>query len=294
MNKDLYQSLYEQQDYETLVKQTASLSNLNMIRYHLIGLLGLGANQLILKIMVLKFTMIQQALSIFLKIHYEILKENRDFPEHALLIERYQSLPYLNQEVEAMVSQIKILFQKPPTTKPMDLYQLFLDAAEKQDHGLLMDLVPQLKPIHLFSAKATIKQLLVSMVPQRIKGMLVIALIDAKYDEVIVITKGDQSLSFNPIDTINPFADGTFEKYQSEIDALSKDPSIRQIAYSLLSTYMLAMVPFDIDPEYYFFSALISLAYTYLKLDPPLSYFNEEETKTILSKRMHLEAVLKM
>jgi hypothetical protein len=288
------QTLYEQQDYETLVKRTASLTDLNMIRYHVIGLLGMGANQMVLRVMLAKFAIIQKALVIFLKIHFEILKNNRQFQEHALLFEQYEQLPYLQQEVEEWVSKLKILFQKPPQSAYKDTLDMFLDAYEQENMDLLMDLIPQLKPIHLFSAKTQIKTLLTRPFPQRIKGMLVLALVDAKYDETISITKADKTLSFNPIDTVNPFQDGTFEDYQKQIDDMVKDPSVRQIGYSVLTTYMLTMIPFEIDPEYYFFKALVEIAYGYLKLNPPSLNETEDERVLIDKKKHHLETILKM
>ncbi len=289
-----FQTLYDLQDYETLVKRTAALKDLNMIRYHIIGLLGMGANQMVLKILLLKMPIIQKALTVFLKIHYEILKTNRTFPEHTMLLEAYQNLPYLNQEVEDWISQIKILFQKPPHIQIKETTQLFIDAFEKKDMEMLIDLIPQLKPIHLWSLKQTIKDLLTKAYPQRIKGMLVLALIDARYDEVISINKGEKTLSFNPIDTVNPFKDGTFEGYQSQLDGMIKDPSVRQIAYSILSTYMLTMVPFEIDPEYYFFRALTDIAYAYLKLKAPKMDEESSEIALIEEKRRHIEMMIKM
>jgi hypothetical protein len=289
-----FQTLYDLQDYETLVKRTAALKDLNMIRYHIIGLLGMGANQMVLKIMILKMPILQKALTVFLKIHYEILKTHRTFPEHAILLERYQNLPYLNQEVEDWISQIKILYQKPPHIQVKETTQLFIEAFEKKDFEMLIDLIPQLKPIHLWSLKLTIKSLLTNPIPQRIKGMLVIALIDARYDEVISVSKGEKILNFNPIDTVNPFKDGTFERYQSELDGMIKDPSVRQIAYSILSTYMLTMVPFEIDPEYYFFRALSNIAYGYLKLKAPNSDEESSEIALIEKKRKHIEMMIKM
>lgn len=294
MDASTFQTLYEKQDYATLVKQTAALSDLNMIRYHLIGLLGLGANQMVLTIMLAKFFLIQKALPIFLKIHYEILKIQRTFPEHAKLIAKYQDLPYISQEVEERISQIHILYSKPIHSQVKDVMTLFQEAYDKEDYDLLMDLIPQLKPIHLFSLKQTIKTLLTRPFPQRMKGMLVLALIDAKYDEVIAITKGEKTLSFNPIDTVNPFADGTFETYQETLDGFIKDPSIRHIAYSLLSTYILSMIPFEIDPEYYFFQGLMQLAYAYLKMPIPPFDGDESEQALITKKRQHLEKILKM
>jgi hypothetical protein len=294
MEEITLQTLYEQQDYETLVKRTASLSDLNMIRYHVIGLLGIGANQMVLRVMLAKFSIIQKALVIFLKIHYEILKNHRQFQEHALLLEQYERIPYLSQEVEEWVSKLRILFQKPPHTTYKDTLEMFLDAYQQKNMDMLMDLIPQLKPIHLFSAKTQIKTLLTEPFPQRIKGMLVLALIDAKYDETIHITKGEKTLGFNPIDTVNPFQDGTFEHYQKQIDEMVKDPSVRQIGYSVLTTYMLTMIPFEIDPEYYFFKALVEIAYGYLKLNPPPLDETEEERTLIDQKKHHLEMILKM
>jgi hypothetical protein len=294
MEEITLQTLYEHQDYETLVKRTASLTDLNMIRYHIIGLLGLGANQMVLRVMLAKFAVLQKALSVFIKIHYEILKTHRQFQEHALLLEKYEQLPYLNQEVEEWVSKVKILYQKPPHTTFKDTLEMFIDAFEQENVDLMMDLIPQLKPIHLFSAKTQIKTLLTRPFPQRIKGMLVLALVDAKYDEVISITKGEKTLSFNPIDTVNPFQDGTFETYQKQVDEMIKDPSVRQIAYSVLTTYMLTMIPFEIDPEYYFFKAISEIAYGYLKLKAPVLDETEEERTLIEKKKQHLQAILKM
>ena len=294
MDHATFQNLYDRQDYATLVKQTAALSDLNMVRYHIIGLLGLGANQMVLTIMLAKFSLIQKALPIFLKIHYEILKTHRTFPEHAKLIEHYQNLPYISQEVEERVSQLQILYSKPANAQVKDTMTLFQEAYDQEDHEMLFDLIPQLKPIHLFTLKQTIKTLLTRPFPQRMKGMLVLALIDARYDEVIAITKGEKTLSFNPIDTVNPFNDETFASYQDTINSLTKDPSVRQVAYSLLSTYMLTMIPFEIDPEYYFFQGLISLAYSYLKMPPPPFDGDESEQTLIEKKRQHLEKILKM
>lgn len=289
-----FQQLYEQQDYQALVKQTAALTDLNMVRYHIIGLIGLGANQLVLKIMLAKFSLIQKALPVFLKIHYEILKSHREFPEHGLLLEQYHQLPYLNQEVEEHVSQIQRLYSKPPHAQIKDPLTIFLEAYEKENHDLLTDIIPQLKPLHLFQAKTQIKTLLTRPFPQLIKGMLVLALIDSRYDEVIPITKGEKTLTFNPIDTVNPFTDGTFETYQGQVDQLIKDPSVRQVAYSILSTYMLKMIPFAIDPEYYFFRALTKVAYDYLKMPDPVGDEDEDEQALITNKQKHLQTILKM
>jgi hypothetical protein len=93
---------------------------------------------------------------------------------------------------------------------------------------------------------------------------------------------------------VNPFLDGTFETYQKQIHGLAKDPSVRQIAYSILTTYMLTMIPFEIDPEYYFFKALIHIAYGYLKMTPPIGDEDEGELALISKKKHHLETVLKM
>ena len=192
------------------------------------------------------------------------------------------------------MSQIKILFQKPPHIQSKETMQLFVEAFEKKDDEMLIDLIPQLKPIHLWSLKLTIKAILTKGFPQRIKGMLILALIDARYDEVISVSKGEKTLNFNPIDTVNPFKDGTFERYQSELDGMIKDPSVRQIAYSILSTYMLTMVPFEIDPEYYFFRALTEIAYGYLKLKTPKIDDEPQETALIEKKRKHIEMMIKM
>jgi len=283
-----YQTLYDQQDYETLVKRTIALTDLNMIRYHIIGLLGLGAHAMVLKTMLQKFAIIQKALITFLKIHYEIAKIDRGLLEHELLLSRYDALPYLSQEVDEKIQDIRRLLTKPSHIPVKDTLTLFLEAADKQNFSLLADIIPQLKPIHVFQAKTQIQTMLRSTIPNHIKGLLVIALIDVKYDDVVTVIRGEETLSFNPIDTVNPFLDGTFQSYQKRIDALIKDPSVRHIAYALLTTYMMAMLPFVIDPEFYFFQALVTLAHEYLRLPAPEFDGDESEQALIQKKKAEL------
>jgi hypothetical protein len=288
------QSLYEQQDYETLVKRTMALTDLNMIRFHVIGLLGLGAHAMVLKTMIQKFSLIQKALITFLKIHYEIARIDRQLIEHQGLLTKYDELPYISQEIDEKVQDIRRILNKPSQTNQKDTLALFLDAVQVQDLALLADLIPQLKPIHIFQVKQTIFELLRSTIPHHIKGLLVIALIDVKYDDVVTITRGQETYTFNPIDTVNPFMDGTFQAYQKQIDSLVKDPSVRHIAYALLTTYMMTQLPFAIDPEFYFFQALVMLAYDYLKLPGPQFDGDEGELELITQTKEALaQALLK-
>jgi hypothetical protein len=287
------QTLYEQQDYETLVKRTAALSDLNMIRYHVIGLLGIGANQMVLRVMLAKFSIIQKALVIFLKIHYEVLTLHREYPEHEDLMAAYDQLPYSSQDVEEWVSKIYILYRKPPHPVVKEIIDLFLEAYEKKDEGLLVDLVTQLKPIHVYQLRATLKDILLGHLNQHLKGLIVLTLIHARFDEVIQMSKGDQTLSFNPIDTSDPFDDGTFDQFKQMIDEGMKDPSIRHISYSILSTYILKMIPFEIDVEFYFIQAIRMLTYEYVRLPVPKLDFSEDDWALIDQKKKHIEEVLK-
>jgi hypothetical protein len=288
-----FQSLYEAQDYQALVKATAGLNDLHTIRYHLIGLLGLGANQLVLRVLLAKLHVLKPALTVFLKIHFEVLKLHREYPEHEDLIAAYDQLPYISQDVEEWVSKISILYRKPPHTVVKEIIDLFLEAYEKKDEGLLVDLVTQLKPIHVYQLRATLKDILIGHLNQHLKGLIVITLIHARFDEVIHMSKGDQTLSFNPIDTSDPFDDGTFDQLKQMIDEGMKDPSIRHISYSILSTYILKMIPFEIDVEFYFIQAIRMLTYEYVRLPVPKLDFSEDDWALIDKKKKHIEEVLK-
>jgi hypothetical protein len=288
-----YQTLYQNQQYEELVKATASLSDLNMVRYHIIALLGLGKNQWVLKVMLAKLAMMKTTLPIFLKIHYEILKTDPSFPEHDDLLDAYQQLPYLNQDVEEWVSKIQILRQKPSHHQVKPLPTLILDAWQQGKEDLLTDLIPQCQAIHVFQLKEAFKSMLASKMSQTIKGLIVIAFIQAKYDEMITIYKGEKAIPFNPLDMVNPFATETYKQYQVKINETMKDPSLRQIAYSLLSTYVLKMIPFEIDGDFYFFEAIKFIAYDYLKVKRPDTDFDESEIALLNKKINHIRNILK-
>lgn len=288
-----YQTLYEQQDYETLVKQTASLRDLNTIRYHIIGLLGLGAHQLVLRIILIKLPVIKSVLPMFLKIHAEILKEHRSFQEHVDLMEAYEQLPYLSQETDEGINTIRRLYLKPPQAKNLSLQEMIIEADTAKNESLLIDLIPQLKAMGLYQLKSQLKTMLLSNYSQHLKGVVVIALIQHRYDETIEMSKDDKIIAFNPIDTINPFENGTFESYKLLLDEQIKDPSLRNISYSILSTYMLKMIPYEFDVEYYFIQAIRSLTHQYLKLPPVKFDVSEEELSLILKKHQEIEIIIK-
>jgi len=290
---NIYQTLYQQQDYEGLVKQTASLSDLNTIRYHIIGLLGLGAHQLVLRIILIKLPMIKSVLPMFLKIHAEILKEHRSFQEHLDLMEAYEQLPYLSQETDEGIHTIRRLYLKPPQAKILSLNEMIIEADAARNESLLIDLITQLKAIGVYQLKKQLKDMLLGTYSQHLKGVVVIAFIQHRFDETIDMLKEDKIISFNPIDTINPFENGTFEEYKLLLDEQIKDPSMRNISYSILSTYMLKMIPFAFDIEYYFIQAIRSLTHQYLKL--PLVKFDvsEEELALIQKKHQEIESIIK-
>jgi len=291
--ENIYQTLYEQQDYENLVKQTASLKDLNTIRYHVIGLLGLGAHQLVLRIMLMKLPVIKTVLPMFLKIHAEILKEHRSFQEHVDLMEAYEQLPYISQETDEGINTIRRLYFKPPHAKNLSLTQMVVEADTVRDESLLIDLIPQLKAIELYQLKTQLKTMLLSTYSQHLKGVVVIAFITHRYDETIDMAKEDKIISFNPIDSVNPFENGTFEAYKLLLDEQIKDPSLRNISYSILSTYMLKMIPFEFEVEYYFIQAIRSLTHQYLRL-PTLKFdVSEEELSLIKKKHEEIESIIK-
>jgi hypothetical protein len=287
-------TLYHEQNFEQLVKETAALSNLSMIRYHLIGLLGMGAYAYVLKVMLAKLPMLTKAMPTFLKIHREILKEQRHLPEHETLLDAYDQLPYLNQESDELIHELRRLFARHPSQSSFDLLTTFQRALSNKDEPLLADLIPQVQAIHLYQSREAIKSLLQSDASQHIKGLLMLQLIDFKFDDVIAYKKGTQTLQFNPIDTVNPFLDGTLDEAREQLKTYIKDPSVLNVAQSLLSTYVVHMVPYAIDLEYYFLIALKHIAMEYLRMPSTLDEYSETEQTLIAKKRHHLETILKL
>jgi hypothetical protein len=293
-NTEQYQTLYQNQDFETLVDVTSSLRDLNMIRYHVIGLLGIGANAQVLVVLRNKLPILKPALHVFLKIHREILKQDPELEDHETLLEAYESLPYLNQEVEELIDELKRLHRRGSFKKPVDFLVTLNQAFDEENEALLLDLIPQIQPIHLYQVREKVKAHLQKDGSQQIKGLLMLMLIDYKFDEVIALKKGQQLLQFNPIDAINPFLNGVLKEAQEQLSRRIKDPSLLQVAQSLLSSYVLRMVPYEVDIEYYFQTALVALARDYLKLPPEHDDYSETEKETIAKKRHHLETILKL
>lgn len=289
-----YLTLYQNQQFEELVKETAHLSDLNTIRFHFMGLLGMGAYAYVLKIMLAKLVMLKPAMPVFLKIHREILKENRDLEDHINLLDAYEQLPYINQETDELIAEIQRLYRSKQNQKPFDFLSTFQQSLTSKNEELLIDLIPQLQAIHLYQSREHIKKLLESDASQHVKGLLMLQLIDFKFDDVIAYKKGKNLLQFNPIDTVNPFLDGTVDAIKEQLQSMVKDPSVLSVAQSLLSTYVIHMIPYAIDVEYYFLIALQRLARSYLRLPEVVETYSETEEAIIEKKRHHLETILKL
>jgi hypothetical protein len=288
----LFLHLYEKQDFVALAEVTEALDSISAIRFHLIALLGLGEQRQALQVIRLKLQVLKPVLNVFLKIHLEILKLNKDLPEHGLLITAYDELPYLNQEADELIASIRMLYQKPFIQTSADQLKLWIEALKAKDIERIEAFIPQLKPIHIFQARQAIKDFLLLEGFDQTKGMLLLTLVDSRFDEVIGIQKATKLLQFNPIDTPNPFKDGTLKQLKQMLTDVIKDPSLLEISHALMVAYVLRMLPYEVDLDYYGTTAFVDVARTYLKLPVIDHGFSDDERELYEKKKQHFMTIL--
>ena len=216
-----------------------------------------------------------------MKVHFELLLSKKLFDEARLALKHYENLPYVSQEVEEFMREMKERIEDeahPKTHQNFNLDDIY-DVLEKEtDSAKISQVLFSLKNynlnIYIDSLKIFMKR---EDVNPNFRTYALILLIDEKYDEEVAFLSRKGILVVNPTKITPPFMSKSFNETCKLItEKCNHDVSMIETALHLFNCYIIDTYPEDIYKvgEEKLSSAFIRIAESYLN---KLHSSNDEE-----------------
>ena len=206
-----------------------------------------------------------------MKIHFELLLSKGLFDEARLALKHYENLPYVSQEVEELMHEMKDRIEEESHPKSHHSFNIedIYDVLEKEtDSAKISQVLFNLKNynlnIYIDSLKIFMKR---EDVNPNFRTYALILLIDEKYDEEVGFLSRLGLISVAPTKLNPPFMSNSFnETCRLITDKCNHDVSMIETALHLFNCYIIDTYPEDIYSvgEDMLSSAFIRIAESYL------------------------------
>ncbi len=221
-----------------------------------------------------------------MKMHFELLLSEKLFDEARIKLRHYENLPYISQEVEEFLRDMKVRIEdeshakKGSTLIPLDEVYETLETGTNQN-----EIAQAIFSLKNYNINLLIDSLRIFLkrkdVHPNFRTYVLIYLVDQKYDSEIDFLLNEKILRVNPSKIEPPFMHQDFNKVCRQITLFANgDTSITETALHLFNCYILDTYPSDIyrDGIIELAQAFVYIALTYLNQKPS---FNSPLAKKI-------------
>lgn len=221
-----------------------------------------------------------------MKMHFELLLSEKLFDEARIKLRHYENLPYISQEVEEFLRDMKVRIEdeshakKGSTLIPLDEVYETLETGTNQN-----EIAQTIFSLKNYNINPLIDSLRIFLkrkdVHPNFRTYVLIYLVDQKYDSEIDFLLNDEILQVNPSKIEPPFMHQDFNEVCRQITLFANgDTSITETALHLFNCYILDTYPSDIyqDGIIELAQAFVYIALTYLNQKPS---FNSPLAKKI-------------
>ena len=206
-----------------------------------------------------------------MKTHFELLLSKKLYDEARLALKHYENLPYVSQEVEEFMREMKSRIEDEAHPKAHQSFNLdeIYDVLEKEtDSAKISQVLFSLKNynlnIYIDSLKIFMKR---EDVNPNFRTYALIVLVDAKFDEEVGFLSRNGLIAVNPAQIEPPFMTPAFnETCRLITEKCNNDVSMIETALHLFNCYVIDTYPENIyeDSEELLSSAFIRIAESYL------------------------------
>ena len=223
-----------------------------------------------------------------MKTHFELLLSKGLYDEARLALKHYENLPYVSQEVEEFMRDMKERIEEeahPKSHQKFELDEIF-DILEKEtDSAKISQVLFSLKNynlnIYIDSLKIFMKR---EDVNPNFRTYALIVLVDEKFDQEVGFLSRKGLISVNPARITPPFMSPAFNQTCKLItEKCNHDVSMIETALHLFNCYVIDTYPEDIYQvgEELLSSAFIRIAESYLN---KLHSSNDEEVADLAAE----------
>lgn len=285
---DNLETLFQKGEYELVIKLTELSSEPKELLIRISSLVALTKYDEALDNIEKYQSVIENVYLLrLMKLHFELLLMKKLFDEARLALSHYETLPYVSQEVEEYLREIKERIESeshPKNTKNYSFEEINETLENGANQGDVSNVLFSLKNYNINIYIDSLKKFLVRKdihANLRTYGLLV--LVDNKIDENIDVIVDDSLISINPSKIEPPFVGQRFSKVIQLVSSkCDSNVTLTSTALNLLNYYIIDTYPKDIyvDGEETLAEAVVHIAKGYLKIDDSV----KEEIASLANK----------
>lgn len=227
-----------------------------------------------------------------MKMHFELLLSEKLYDEARIKLRHYENLPYISQEVEEFLREMKTRIEDEAHQKkgsnliPLD--EVFETLETGTTPSEIAQTIFQLKNYNINLLIDSIRVFLKRRdVHPNFRTYVLIYLVDQKYDSEISLVVQDKMVVVNPAKITPPFMHEDFNEVCRQITVFSDgDTSVTETALHLFNCYILDTYPEDIyqDGIIELAQAFVYIAMGYLQQKPTFDSSLASKIQEILEK----------
>ena len=219
-----------------------------------------------------------------MKLHFELLLSKKLYDEARIALKHYENLPYISQEVEEYMLDMKNRIEDeahPKARKSYDIDEI-CDTLEKEtDQAKISQVIFSLKDYNINNYIDSLKIFIVREdVHPNFRTYALILLVDNKYDEDVDFLSLNGVVKVNPKTLFPPFMSKKFNEVCRLISTKGEqNVTLVETALHLFNCFIIDTYPIDIYQKSVELLAdsFLYIAKQYLNID--VSNFNEEVIK---------------
>ena len=208
-----------------------------------------------------------------MKMHFELLLSEKLYDEARIKLRHYENLPYISQEVEEFLREMKVRIEDEAHAKKgstlVPLNEVFEILETGTDQADLAKTVFQLKNYNINLMIDSLRIFLKRKdVHPNFRTYVLIYLVDQKFDSEIEVLGREKMMVVNPSKITPPFMHEDFNEVCRQITIFGDgDTSVIETALHLFNCYILDTYPEDIyeDGIIEIAQAFVYIALSYLK-----------------------------
>ena len=250
---DSLKTLMDKKAYDLVISLTENSQDSLSLFYRISALLAVGKSTDALNVINSKQIILQEKLSLLVKIHIEILCLLGRFDDAYDKLRYYVELPYQNQETEEVLRAMPDYIRKEEKNSyrqhAMSSDDIMNQLMSKNEEEVLAAL-DALKEEKLDQYLLPILKIIRSFPKQVVRTFALLLLVNQKYDKEVEFLHKDELKKVVPSSLEEPFSVPGFKNLNEvsfALQSLYHDPSIASNALQIISSYLLYIYPDRLD-----------------------------------------------
>lgn len=271
---DNLDSLFNKKEYDLIIKLTELSNDPKDLFLRISSLVALGKNDEALDNIEKYQNIIEAKYPLqLMKLHFELLLSKKLFDEAKLALNHYENLPYISQEAEEFMKDMKeriVDESHPKNKKTFELDEIYEILENSTNQSEISQVIFSLKNSNLNIYIDSLKIFLTREdVHPNFRTYALILLVDNKYDENIKFLSLNGVVEVNPAKLFPPFMSNDFNEVCRLITLKAEqNVTLTQTALHLFNCFIIDTYPIDIykDGIEELAKAFIYIAKSYLNI----------------------------